>query len=120
MLGHVNNVRYLTYFETVRTEHLYNFSKKHNVNSMAVILARSEIDYKAPAKWGDELTVMMRTISVGNSSWVYEYEVVNNSGILIASGKSVQVAYDYEKQSSIAIPERIREELVREMEETKG
>ena len=120
MLGHVNNVRYLTYFEIVRTEYLYDFSKRLNVDGLAVILARSEIDYKLPAKWRDELVVKMRPITIGNSSWVYEYEVLREKDmVVVAVGKSVQVAYDYEKKATIPIPTKIKEAIMKEIEETK-
>ena len=87
---------------------------------MGLIIARAEIDYKYPAKWLDVLLVKMRTVAVGNSSWVYEYEIVDEkSGKVIAVGKTVQVAYDYGTRTTIAIPEEVKEKLLKEIEETK-
>jgi acyl-CoA thioester hydrolase len=120
MMGHVNNVRYFTYFETVRAEHLHNLTKGKDAPGLGLILVRAEIDYKSPAKWLDVLLVKMRTIAVGNSSWVYEYEIVDEtSDRVIATGKTVQVAYDYGTSTSIAIPEKMKEKLLKEIEDTK-
>src|SRR5208283_3539464 len=55
------------------------------------------------------------TISVGNSSWVYEYEIVDEkSDRVIALGKTVQVAYDYGTKTPIAIPEELKRRRILE------
>lgn len=121
MMGHVNNARYLTYFEMVRTEYLYSQAGKLVANDLGIIIARAEVDYKYPAKWRDELTVNMRTSSLGNSSWTYEYEIVNEKeNRLIALGKTVQVAYDYKKGVPIPLTPDLRNRLLKEIEQTSG
>ena len=119
MMGHVNNAKYLSYIETVRAEHLLSLYPNGR-RQIGVIIARAEIDFKVPAKWRDELIVKMRTLSVGNSSWVYEYEITNNkTNSLVATAKTIQVAYDYSSGHSIPIPVEIKEKLLREIEESK-
>ncbi|MCL4518042.1 MAG: acyl-CoA thioesterase [Thaumarchaeota archaeon] len=121
MLGHVNNARYLTYFEMARTEYLYSKSQTISIGDVGVIIARAEIDYKFPAKWHDELTISMRTSAVGKSSWTYEYTVVREKdNKLIATGKTVQVAYDYMKGVPIALPDDLKDRLNREVEQTSA
>ena len=91
MMGHVNNARYLTYFEMARTEHLYSQAGKLAASDIGIIIARAEVDYKFPAKWRDELTINMRTSSVGSSSWVYDYEILNEKeNKTVAIGKTVR------------------------------
>jgi len=120
MMGHVNNARYFTYLETVRAEHMYNLTKGKDADGLGVIIARAEIDYKAPARWLDALIVKMRTIAVGNSSWTYEYEIFDEkNNWVIAVGKTVQVAYDYRTRTPIPIPPDMKEKLLGEIEETK-
>ena len=117
MMGHVNNARYLTYFENARTEHLY---AEAGVDDLGIIIARAEVDYRSPARWQEELVVKMRTVALGNTSWVYEYEVSSmKDGRTVARGRTVQVAYDYKRKIPIPIPDRFREKLKREIEETK-
>ena len=119
MMGNVNNARYLSYFEIVRSEHLLSL-RAADPGRIGVILAHAEIDYKAPSKWRDELILKMRTISVGNSSWVYEYEITNDkTSTIVATGKTVQVAYDYTSGHSIPIPVEIKKRLLLEVEQSK-
>ena len=121
MMGHVNNARYLTYFEMARTEHLYSQAGKLAASDIGIIIARAEVDYKFPAKWRDELTINMRTSSVGSSSWVYDYEILNEKqNKLVAIGKTVQVAYDYKKSAPIPLTPELRTRLLQEIEQTSG
>lgn len=119
MMGHVNNARFLTYFETARSNLLRKAFGDFPRDKVGLIIAHAEIDYKSPAKWDDELTVRVRPASVGNSSFVYEYEIVNQDGKLVASGKTVQVAYDYSAGASVPIPDLARTILLKQIEETK-
>ena len=122
MMGHVNNARYLTYFETARTEHMLASFAREDPKEIGVIIAHAEIDYKTPAKWNDELTIKIRPSSVGTKSWVYEYEITNerDGNRVVAEGKSVQVAYDYKRGNSLVLPGNIRSILLAQIDETKS
>jgi acyl-CoA thioester hydrolase len=120
LMRHVNNAKYLTYFETARTNLLLKAFGDISKNRPGLIIAHAEIDYMAPARWGDELIVRVRPTSLGNSSFVYEYEIVNPEEKLIATGKTVQVAYDYSARASVPIPEEARTILLKQIEETKN
>jgi acyl-CoA thioester hydrolase len=122
-LGHVNNATYLTYFETARAELIFRtLGGGEGQKWLDVIVARAEIDYKSPAKWNDLLVVRIRPVSIGTSSWTYEYEIhAKEEGErerLVARGKTVQVAYDYEKRKAVPIRQEVRETLERQMRET--
>ena len=120
MMGHVNNVRYLGYFENARTEHLYSLVGEWRKGNLGFILAHAEIDFKSPAAYRDELEVTIRITSVGNTSWVYEYLVLNvQDKRTHATGKTVQVFYDYEQKKSMPIPQELREKLLRDMASSK-
>jgi acyl-CoA thioester hydrolase len=124
MMGHVNNAKYLTYFETARTDYLRaQFGVgvlAEGDRSESVIIARAEVDYKSPATWNDELVVKVRPSSIGTSSWVYDYEIVNEkTGALIALGKTVQVSYDYLRKTKLPVPDRLRQQLLKDMESTR-
>ncbi len=119
MMGHVNNARYLTYFETARTGLLLQSFGNFPRGRLGVIIAHAEIDYQTPAKWNDELTVKVKPTSLGNKSFVYEYEILNQENKLVATGKTVQVTYDYDKGESIPVPELARTILQKQIEETK-
>lgn len=116
MMGHVNNVRYLAYFENARVRHMYSILGDWNFEDVGLILAHAEIDYKSVAKLRDELTVNLRIMSVGNSSWVYEYEIINEKeDRVIATGKTVQVAFDYKRRKPIPIPPEFKKQLLQQI-----
>jgi acyl-CoA thioester hydrolase len=121
MLGHVNNAKYLTYFETARTEHMFSAFGSPAEKGFGIIIARAEIDYRSPAKWNDELVVKIRPSSLGRSSWVYEYEILKDGEKrLVAEGKTIQVSFDYSKGKPIPIPHDLRAKLQKQIDETKG
>lgn len=116
-MGHVNNARYLIYFENARTEHVYSIVGEWKKQNLGFILAHAEIDYKFPAVYRDQLEVRIRVSSVGNSSWVYEYLVLNvQDKRTLATGKTVQVFYDYAQAKSVPIPLELKEKLLKEIE----
>jgi acyl-CoA thioester hydrolase len=120
MMGHVNNVRYLAYFENARVEHLYSMEEKWNFEEMGLILAHAEIDYKSRAGLRDELRLDLRVASVGNTSWVYEYEILNeHENRIVATGKTVQVAYDYKEAKPVPIPAEFKRKLQKEVAESQ-
>lgn len=114
-MGHVNNAVYLTYLEQARLAQwrsLWGFGERPAGNAGAsvpgVILARAEMDYRLPARYGDELDVRIGLAAVGRTSFTYEYEIVDAAGRLVASARSVQVMYDYAAERPVAIPDEIR------------
>ncbi len=121
-LGHVNNAVYLTYLEQARLvqwRSLWQFGGLRNIgegqarddvapDGPGVILARVEIDYKRPARYGDLLDVRIGLASVGSTSFTYDYEIVDAEGRLVATARSVQVFYDYGASRPVPIPDGLR------------
>ena len=132
-MGHVNNAVYLTYLEQARLAQwraLWGFGGVQDADGAAargrdglrnpaasgewgpevpgVILARVEVDYKAPARFGDVLEVRIGIAAVGRTSFTYEYEIVDERERLVAAARSVQVMYDYASQQAVPIPPEIR------------
>ena len=113
--GHVNNAKYLTYFEHARSyyrHHLGLFYKEQSFLDIGVILADIHITFKAPIQWGRKLNVGVRTTRLGNKSMTVEHSIVDaDSQEVYATGEVVQVAYDYRLGKSIIIPEDWREKI---------
>lgn len=113
VLGHVNNAVYFTYMEQARTEFWLHLFALKNLSQISFIVAHAECDYRVPAQFQDELEVGIRTSSIGNTSFVWDYEIKNvKTGQLMANGKTVQVYYDYSKQKGMPIPPEIRSKLM--------
>ena len=105
-LGHVNNAVYLTYLEQARFN-LWTAQLGFTARSAAddgprglgFILARVECDFRAQAKYGDEIDVRLSLDSFGRTSFTYRYELVNaGTGQLMATAKTVIVRFDYDAQ----------------------
>jgi acyl-CoA thioesterase FadM len=67
----------------------------------------------------------VRPDSIGDKSWTYEYEIelkdekLRGGNKLVARGKTVQVAYDYESKKSVPIRNDIRTILMQQIENTR-
>jgi acyl-CoA thioester hydrolase len=111
-MGHVNNAAYLTYLEQARFAHwraLWGFTLEALPSGApGVILARAEIDYRHPARYGDMLDVKIGVAAIGRTSFTYEYEILAESGALIAAAKTVLVMYDYAASRPVPVPEAVR------------
>ena len=105
-LGHVNNAVFLTYLEEARIAYLVPLGAE----ASDMILARVEIDFRAPLRMGDELEIGVRPARVGTKSFDLEYEV-HSGGTLAAEAKTVLVSYDYATRRPVELPESWREAL---------
>jgi acyl-CoA thioester hydrolase len=105
-MGHVNNAVFLTYIEEARIAYLLRFGAE--VGDM--ILARVEIDFRAPLRAGDEIEIGVRPADVGTKRFELEYEV-RSADAVAAEAKTVIVSFDYEAGRSVDVPEAWREAL---------
>ena len=104
-IGHVNNAVFLTYLEEARIAYLLPFGA--DVTNM--ILARVEIDFRAPLRMGDEIEIGVRPAGVGTKSFELEYEIRSEKAVA-AEAKTVIVSYDYESGRSVEVPQAWRED----------
>jgi acyl-CoA thioester hydrolase len=110
-MGHVNNAVYLTYLEQARLAHWQRLTGATGI-PRSFIVARVECDYRAPATAGDRLVVRLHVAAVGESSFTFEYEIVNGrTRATIAVARTVQVMYDYAAGRPMRIPDDIRVRL---------
>ena len=101
-MGHVNNAVFSTYLEEARIGVLGGLS--------AFILARVEIDFRSELRAGEEVEIGTRCPKVGTKSFELEHELRAGERV-VASARSVLVAYSYERGESVSVPEKLRERL---------
>jgi acyl-CoA thioester hydrolase len=113
--GHLNNAKYLTYFEQARVEYwieLGLFTKGQSFTEIGVIIADIHIQYLAPIFWGTRVKVGVRTVRIGGKSLTLEQSIMAEAGEpLYAQGTVVLVAYDYRTQTTIPVPDAWRERI---------
>jgi acyl-CoA thioester hydrolase len=107
-MGHANNAVYLTYLEQARFAHWRDLLPQGNPG---VILARAEIDFRLPARYGDVLEIRMGLERMGRTSFTYAYEVFDQHGRLVANARTVQVMYDYAAGKPVPISEELKAKL---------
>lgn len=119
-LGHVNNAVYSTYLEQARIV-LWRAQAGIELRRAAMgqgsegfILARTEIDFRAPAHDGDELEVRLTLVRFGRTSVEYSYEVVDvaTEGVVV-NAKSVQVWYDYQAKKPVVLSQELKDRLAK-------
>ena len=109
-LGHVNNAVFLTYIESARVAFLIDLGAATTLEDMAIIVARIEIDFRAPVGLGEEVEVSVHASRFGGKSFDLEY-VLRVGETVVAEAKSVLVSYDYGKGEAVELPEEWREKL---------
>ena len=111
-MGHVNNAVYLTWIENARIEFLRRLGAfdQPDTTEMAMILARAEVDFRAPLAFGDEVAIGVRTARLGTKSFDLEYRLASGDRV-VAEAKTVLVAYDYATNESREIPDEWRRQL---------
>jgi acyl-CoA thioester hydrolase len=112
-LGHANNAVFLTYFEMGRVAFWREVMRVEGGRSddWPFILAEATVTYRSPARFDERLRLVVGVESIGTKSWVFGYRLEGGDGRVVATGRTVQVAYDYAAGHAIPLPEPIRRKL---------
>lgn len=109
--GHVNNARYLTYFEQARISYIQHLGlwTPGDFSKIGIILASVRVDFRAPVLFGQDVHAAVRVTRLGNKSLDMEYRLVDAAnGEVLAEAASVLVAYEYQTARTIPIPSEWR------------
>ena len=113
--GHLNNAKYLTYFESGRINyfvHLGLFTPGHSFMDIGVIMAEASVTFHAPVHYGMPVKVGVRTSKIGNKSMVVDQNIIHaESGEVLATGKVILVAFDYHTNKTLPVPDVMREKI---------
>jgi acyl-CoA thioester hydrolase len=112
--GVVYYANYLKYLEEARSEYFEDrglIIKDMLKDGIGFVVARQEIDYKSPSFYGDILEVKTRVTDASLTRVNFEYDIVKDSGVLVASAKTVIVFVDKTLK-----PKRIPEDILKKLE----
>lgn len=108
--GHVNNVVFLTYLEEARVDMLFVHAGSEAATEQlasGVVVARHEIDYKAPLVFRSEpVAIDLWVTKLGTSSFTLAYEVKDDDGPVYVRAATVMVPYDVKAER----PRRVSED----------
>ena len=107
-MGHVNNAVYLSYLENARIKYLVELLELNELGSMPLIMAEAQVSYKAPAFFGEQLTIGAGVSRFGVKSFDMLYRITGGDGRLVVLAKTVQVAYDYAAGKTIPVPDALK------------
>ena len=108
MMGHVNNAVYLSYLETARIKFLVELLELNRPGNMPLIMAEATLSYKAPAFFGEQLTIGTGVSRFGVKSFDMLYQITGADGRLVVLAKTVQVAYDYAAGKTVVVPDSLK------------
>jgi acyl-CoA thioester hydrolase len=111
-MGHVNNAVYLSYLENARIKYLVGLLELNGLGNMPLIMAEAQISYKAPAFFGEQLTVGTGVSRFGVKSFDMLYRITGGDGRLVVLAKTVQVAYDYAAGTTIPVPDALKARIL--------
>jgi acyl-CoA thioester hydrolase len=111
MLGHVNNVVYLSFCDTVLTA----FELKHagidliHGGDISVVMAEVSCRFHSSVSFPDNLTIGLRVAHVGKTSYIYEMAVFReDDDIAAAEGRFIRVLVAMPGQHPVPIPDSLR------------
>ena len=113
LLGHVNNVAIIRYFQSARVV----FSEAAGLTvfpgmETGPIEAATEVRFLKQLRFPGTIVVHTSVAEIGTTSFVLDHRIVDEAGDLAAHGREVIVCFDFVRQVKMPIPPRIREKLL--------
>ena len=113
--GHVSNASVLAYFHDARIAYLAAlgaFSEKDLGDGCGMIVVEARVRYRAEMFHGDELSLGVRTVAFGRTSFRLGYRIEDTHGIT-AEGETTQAAFDYALRTLRRVPQGLRDAATR-------
>ena len=116
--GHVNNTRYLRWFEDARFAgfHRAGFEEHRERTGIGPILARVTCIFRRPVTYPDTVISGVRVTELGDDRFSMVHRVVSRSqGDVVAEGDARIVMVDYRLGGKAPLPPELRARLEREL-----
>jgi acyl-CoA thioester hydrolase len=115
MQGIVFNGNYLIYYDVAWTEYFRALGlewKDLLAFGADTMLARTTMEFKAPARFDELLDVYTRIAKIGNTSLTFEFEIyAQGDGRLIGAASSLYVCVDPESLRPVRVPDALRSRI---------
>jgi acyl-CoA thioester hydrolase len=112
--GHVNNVAYYGFFDTIVNEYLISAGALDIHNGAVIgLVVETHCNYFAPAAFPDALEGALRVAHIGNSSVRYELGIFKKGeDAALAEGHFVHVYVDRANRKPAPLPDALRAALM--------
>lgn len=113
-LRHINNCMLPVWFELGREPVFRFFHPDLDLEHWQLIMAKITVEYLSQMRLGSEVEIRTFVKKVGRSS-VTIYQEAWQDGKIGTKGESIIVYYDFENFKSLAIPDSIRDNLLKHL-----
>ena len=113
---HVNNVAQQMYFDVGKTDYYHQiFGRDILYDNLRIVTVATSTSYMSQIRHDDDICVTTRTERIGNKSMVLYQQILrreaDGSQTLCSQSTSTMVAFDFEAQQSVRIPDQWREAI---------
>lgn len=110
LLGHVNNVAYMTFFETARVELVREMGYADGSHGLGSVVVQANVSYKQSATYPGTLKVVTSISRLGNTSMEYHHVLQDSDGDTIYSEAFITCVWiDIQTNKPVAVPASVRE-----------
>jgi acyl-CoA thioester hydrolase len=115
VLQHLNHAVYFPWMETLRCDYYLPLLSSTQPSDIDIIIAEATCRYLAPVEYGASvLGEVAPARPLGQTSFSLLYRFSNDSGRVVARGRTAIVCYDYAKAAKKEIPPDRRQRLERD------
>lgn len=112
MLQHANNLAFIRWCETARTEYFARVTGADITSSRGIIQANINFTYERQLRFREMIVIGVRVSRMGTKSFDFGYEIWSETQQhRAAHGTTTVVAYDFPAQRTIEIPKDWREAI---------
>jgi acyl-CoA thioester hydrolase len=113
--GHINNVVYYSFFDTVINEYLIRQGGLDIATSQVIgLMVETHCNYFSPVAYPDKIRAGLRVSRLGTSSVTYEIGIFRNDDTTAsAQGHAVHVFVDRATNKPVPLPEKLKSALAK-------
>ena len=110
MMGHVNNVMYFRYLETVRIEWMRSIGRVTNANGEGFVIINAFCNFYTQIEYPSDLVAKLYIANPGRTSFdkFVTLERADEPGKIYAAGGATTVWLDFPKKQSLPLPDWLR------------
>ncbi len=110
-MGHAHHTLPLIYLEEARAAYWREVAGRDTLDDIDYVMAEVTVRFHGRIEYPSRLQVGVRVSRIGTKSFEMEFEIRSSDGERKASGRTVQVMYDYAAGTAKAIPPALRSRI---------
>jgi acyl-CoA thioesterase FadM len=111
-MGHAHHTLPLIYLEEARAAFWRELTGSASLDAIDYVMAEVTLRFHARTHYPGDVEVSITVDHVGSKSFSMLFELHDEDGTLLSSGRAVQVAFDYELGESCVIRSELRAALL--------